>query len=308
MSFQEQERALFDLLFNQTLREHFCSAGVTALADYELAPAEQDDFAEIRPDALVLDANMRRYLILTHLCRTLPMSFSLVSSLTGGTERLKALIDVQTMRMPPLARAATFGARLREQLTGVTCTTDTEKNLIMAILDLELGMAWTSVSLKREMLAGKTLPDKQNAPILKDWPSRAIKLAAYVSAALIPRPYAQLKNELCPGADADLWKHLSRHPLSSSQRNEILKEEEPRLLVTRAYISKRSHCEPGVDHKTAELSQGFAHLFQHVNATNSVAEILRQLQAAGAEEKMLQGVRAGFQQLLETSMLELVNA
>ena len=308
MSFQEQERALFDLLFNKTLRENFCRTGITALADYALDPTEQDDFTGIRPDALLLDADMRCYLILTHICRTYPLSFSLLSSFTGGAELLRGLVDVQTMRMPPIERASTFGARLREQLADFTFSSDAEKNLCMAILEVELGMAWTSAGLKRELLTGQARPDSQHPPLKKDWDGRAVKLAAYVSAAIIPRPYGELKNELCPCAEAELWRHLRRHPLSSARRNRALQKEEPRLLMARAYISKHSDCEPAVDHKTAELSQGFAHLFQYVNGAYSVAEILRQLQAAGAKESMLQSVRAGFQQLLETGMLELVSA
>ena len=307
MSFKEQERALFDLLFNKVLRERFCSEGLVALTDYGLDPAEQDDFSKIRPDALVLDVDMRVYMILTHICRAFPLSFSLVSSLTAGNDLLKSLVDVKTMRKKPSERATTFGTRLREKLTDIDSVIATEKTLIIAILEAELGMALTSASLKHEILENNEIPDKEHALLRRDWADKPVKLAAYVSAALIPQSYAQLKKALCPCADAHLWKHLSRTPLSNSQRKKVLQQEDPRLLVTRAYVARLSSCEPMVEHKTAELSQGFAHLFQYVNGTNSVEQILAQLKNAGAEEKMLQGVRSGFQQLVETGMLELVD-
>ena len=67
MSFQEQERALFDLLFDRSLRENFCKNSIVAFSEYALDDHELDDFKEIRPDAIELDASMRTYLILTQI-------------------------------------------------------------------------------------------------------------------------------------------------------------------------------------------------------------------------------------------------
>ena len=54
MSFIEQERALFDLLFNAELREAFLSKRCAALSSYALTPQELADFEMIRPDACLL--------------------------------------------------------------------------------------------------------------------------------------------------------------------------------------------------------------------------------------------------------------
>ena len=84
MSFAEQERALFDLLFDTALRERFIKNDSIALTEYQLTTEELADFAVINPHGLALDANVRVDLILGQWCRTLPLTFSLLSSLKGG--------------------------------------------------------------------------------------------------------------------------------------------------------------------------------------------------------------------------------
>ena len=74
-------------------------------------------------------------------------------------------------------------------------------------------------------------------------------------------------------------------------------------MVSRAQIDHMSMCEPTVRHQTTELSEGFAPLFQHINGTNSINTILLQLKQAGASDNILDGVKRGFYQLLETGML-----
>ncbi len=105
--------------------------------------------------------------------------------------------------------------------------------------------------------------------------------------------------------DTALWAHLSKTPLSASLRNKTLANEDPKLFITRAHVSTSSRCKTTVDHQTAELTEGFAPLFQHVNGSMSIAQILEQLRQSGAPEGILEGVQAGFQQLLTTGMLEL---
>ena len=304
MSFQEQERALFDLLFDQSLRENFCKDSTTAFSEYELDDDELNDFKEIRPGALELDASMRGYLILTHICRQFPVTFSLVSSLQNGIDLLQGLINLQTMRCHPTERATVFASQLREQLP--TCKIDSDKELVMitAILEAELGMAWTSATLKQKVLEGE-LPSENINQIDEDWLNEPIKLAAYVSAAIIPQSYVKLKETLCPCEDTALWAHLSKTQISASLRKKTLANEEPKLFITRAHVSTLSRCEPTVDHQTAELAEGFAPLFQHVNGTNTTGQILDQLKQAGAANEILQGVEAGFHQLLTSGMLEL---
>ena len=303
MSFQEQERALFDLLFDRSLRENFCKNSTVAFSEYALDDRELDDFKEIRPDAIELDASMRTYLILTQICRQYPITFCLVSSLQNGINLLKELINLQTMRCHPAERATVFGSQLREQLSSCKFDSEKEQAIITAILEAELGMAWTSATLKRQVLAGET-PSDSVGQICTDWLDKPIKLAAYVSAAIIPQSYVKLKETLCPCEDTALWAHLSKTTLSASLRKKTLANEDPKLFITQAHVSTFSRCEPTVDHHTAELTEGFAPLFQHINGSMSIAQILGHLRQAGAPEEILQGVQTGFQQILTTGMLE----
>ena len=304
MSFQEQERALFDLLFDQSLREEFCKDSTTAFSEYELDDDELNDFKEIRPDAIELDASMRSYLILTHICRQFPVTFSLVSSLQNGIDLLQGLINLQTMRCHPRERASVFASQLREQLPACKVNSDKELTMITAILEAELGMAWTSATLKQKVLEGES-PPENISQIDEDWLDKPIKLAAYVSAAIIPQSYVKLKKILCPCEDTGLWAHLSQTQLSASLRKKTLANEALTLFITRAHVSTLSRCEPTVDHQIAELTEGFAPLLQQINGTNTISQILAQLKQAGAADEILQGVEAGFYQLLTSGMLEL---
>jgi hypothetical protein len=303
MSFQEQERALFDLLFDSTVRENFYNESTAALHQYELNEDELNDFTEIRPDALELDAKIRADLLLSHFCRAFPISFSIVSSLEGGLDVLKGLIDVQTMRTVTVDRTTLFGRRLGESLNSLSFESTDEQAKVSAILEAELGMTWTSASLKHEVLENGELHFK--SPSLdQDWASKNIKLAPYVCAAIVPGSYEELKRSFCTESDCDLWRSLSKKPLAASRRRKILEKDDPRLFVARAHVSHMSRCEPTIDQKTAELSEGFASLFQHVNGTVSVDYILSQLKQIGAQDQMLQSIKSTFQQLLESGMLE----
>jgi len=306
MSFQEQERALFDLLFDSAVRENFCRDPSTALAAYELDTGERGDFAVIRADALVLDAKMRRNILLSHICRVYPLSFAIISSFTSGKAILKKLVDTKTMRTPSLDRATVFGTRLRDELAALVFDTTEEQTLVVAILEVELAMALTAAGLKRQVMENGRSPDDP-LPLAEDWQSRKVMLAAHVAAAIIPRPYAELRQAFCAVADTELWTYLGHRPLSKSIRKATLKTENPRLFVMRARIKHFSRCQPGVSHQTAELSDGFAPLLQHANGSSSVGEMLGQLKHAGASEKIVAGVQSGFKQLLEAGMLEVLS-
>lgn len=303
MSFEQQEQVLFDLLFDKNLRDQFCVDQVKALREYDLDDTEQNDFKTIRPQALQLDAALRADLVLSHLCKSYPISFSIISSLSNGLDKLNQLIDTTTMHSKPNERATLFGNRLREQYTTYSFASEKEQAIATAILEVELGMAWTSASLKQVILENGPAPETEQ-DLNEDWLKKPIKLAGYVSAAIIPQPYGQLKKAFCPVVDDCLWRQLNKTPLSGSVRSRILQVENPGLLVVRAMISRLSNCEPVIDFKTVELSEGFASLFQHVNGSMSVAQILAQLKQIGAPEQMLEGVESTFRQLLGHGMLE----
>ena len=122
-------------------------------------------------------------------------------------------------------------------------------------------------------------------------------------AAVIPKPYQTLKTQLCCGSDSELWARLSKTSLSESVRNTIVQDQTPVLMVARARIEHLSLCDSSVSHQTAEISEGFAPLFQYINGTTCVSDILTQLAHAGATEPMLESIKAGFARLLNMAML-----
>lgn len=301
MSLVVQEQVLFELLFDRALRERFVKEGVAALSGRELDDDDRLDFSAIRPEALTLDATMRAGFILSQFCRSYPLSFSLVSSLPQGLELLRQLIDVQTMRAAPLQRLVTFGTRLKEQVQQQPFASARERALVISVLDAEIGMAWTSAALKAELVNGKSVPDEVDVP--EDWLQRPAAIAPFVSAAVIPSSHAALKGELCVATGASLWRQLSRQPLSATERQRVLQKNDPRILVARAVVAEPSRCEPVTEHRTVELSEGFASLLGHVNGSVSIADILQQLGQAGAGEALLASVQEGFRQLAQQGML-----
>lgn len=303
MSFEQQERVLFDLLFDKALRDQFCNDQVNALRKYDLNESECNDFKAIRPEALQLDAAMRADLILSHICNSFPISFSITSSFPIGMDVLKQLIDSTTMQSKPIERATVFGNRLGQHYPEFAFSSEQERGIAKAILEAELGMAWTGASLKQLVLENGEIPNN-DAVLDQDWINIPIKLAAFVSASVLPQSFAKIKQRLCKVEDNCLWRHLNKTALSASVRKKTLQTQEPRLLVARAKLSRASKCEPVIEHDTMELSEGFAPLFQHVNGTMSVAQILEQLKQIGAQEQMLQSIQVAFQQLLENGMLE----
>lgn len=302
MSFEQQEQVLFNLLFDKTLRDQFCQDQSTALKDYDLEETELNDFKTIRSEALQLDAAMRADLILSHICKSFPISFSITSSFPKGLEILNQLIDTETMSSKPIERATVFGNRLGQSFPELAFSSEQERTIAKAILEVELGMAWTGASLKQVVLEKGDVPD-DNDQLDQNWINKPVKLASYVSASVLPQSYAKIKQRLCKVDDDCLWRHLNKKALSVSVRKKTLQTSEPRLLVARAKLTRTSKCEPVIEHITMELSEGFAPLFQHVNGTMSVAQILEQLKQIGAQEQMLQSIQTAFQQLLESGML-----
>ena len=78
-NFANQERLLFDLVFNDKVRQLFATQPQKLFANYQLSTQEQADFTGINPHALALDVRVRVDLILSQWCRSLPLTFSLVS-------------------------------------------------------------------------------------------------------------------------------------------------------------------------------------------------------------------------------------
>ncbi len=303
MSFPEQERALFDLLFDRDVRDRFCEDRYAALANYDLEKDEKADFSVLRVDALEVDANIRVNLVMSQLCRSYPISFSIMSSVNGGIELLKSLVDVTTMRAPYVDRPVIFGKRLGEKLSQPAFHSNAEKQLLSVIFQLELGMAWTASSLKHVVIENGEQTYSTMSSLPDDWADRPVRLAEYVTAGLVPLSYKKIKRRLCPVSDNELWRFLTRTPTSVATLSSLLSKQDPRLLISRAKIEHMSLCEPTVTYQTTELSEGFAPLFQYINGSVSVNALLGNLKEAGADGNLLNSVKSGFEQLLLNGML-----
>lgn len=302
MSLNTQEEVLLDLLFSRDRREHWLRDPDGMLAAYDLTDTERADFAAIRPDGLQLDARVRLDLMLSQLCRSFPLSFSLLSSLPEWPARLEALMDADWIRGAPAERMTAFGLRLRDDLEhGSPDGPGTEA--LLRILDAELALTWTAGMLKGALKEGYVPPPA--APrMTPDWEDAPLRLAAFTALARLPRPYAELKDRLCPCTGAGLWRHLRQEPLDPAVRQQVLADDNPRLLVVQAALIRPSACDPEIDHRTAELPYGFAELLDHLDGFTSTRGLLDGLAAAGATAPLLAGVRSGILQLLQAGMLE----
>ncbi len=296
---------MFDLLFDASVRQHFLRDRAGALATYDLSAQALQDFETIRHGALELDARMRADLMLASISKVLPVSFSVVSSCEGGLELLRGLLDTRTMRAHPAERALTFATQLREQLHTLALEPTQEIHAVALLLDAERGMASTAAERKRAAVESGECSNP--SPLLPaGWEVLPVQMAPFVSAGLLPQSYAGLKQCLNVTTGASLWRALNRSPTPEAARYKALAHVDPRLLVARAWVSQPSVCDPVVEHQTLELPEGFAALFQYVNGTLSIDGILVGLAEAGAPTAILDGVRSGFRQLLETGMLTLV--
>lgn len=295
MSFAMQEQLLLDLLFDAGCRAAFTRDAAGLCRARGLDAAETADFVVLRPEALAQDARQRAGFILAQYCRSFPLTFALASSLPDGLECLRAGIDAALIRTPPRERMAHFGRGLRDRLQQAAgFASARERALVLSIVEAELGMAWTAQ-------AAVAVP--VSAALPADWLQRPLRFADGVSAAILPRPYAELKAALCPATGATLWRQLQRAPLPAETRQALLAVTDLRLLVARAVVCLPAACEPVVEHVTVELGEGFARLLPHVDGQHSVSSLLAALSAAGAEDTLVAGVSSGFRQLWQQGML-----
>jgi hypothetical protein len=300
MSFERQERALFALLFDEGLRERFVAQGREALASFELSDDELADLTLIRPDALMLDARLRRDLILQKLCRALPLTFSLASSLAGGLDATRRLIDLDYVHASPLERVTRFGRRLERELSALAFSSDSEKAACLAIIDAELSLNAITSARRADPTPERERPDPSFAA---KWDQIPLALAPHVCAVLMPLSHTALMRALCPCPLDELWARLEHAPLPASRRRDTLVQRDPRLLVARAFVTHRSRCEANVDRRIFELSEGFAPMFRYLDGSMSVRQMLAHLRRAGAPDAMLGSVRSGFSQLVQHGAL-----
>src|SRR3954451_17742762 len=197
MSFAEQERALFDLLFDEGLRALFLKQPEQALASYELSDDERADFASVDAFGLETDAHLRRELIMHRLCRALPLSFSIVSSRADGLARVRKLVTRDHVRATAATRTARFGDLLRSFVLSDTFASERERSMCAAIVEVERSLARAAASLRERALAGEDMREKSavSSRTLEraseerpdDWLERPIAFAPFLCVALLPR-------------------------------------------------------------------------------------------------------------------------
>lgn len=301
MSLEAQEQALLDLIFDEGLRSRFAVEGPAALEGRGLDAAELEDFAAVRVDALELDAGLRRSMVLSELAVSYPLGFAIASAVDEGLDLLRELVDARTLRTPAIERPVVFGRRLRELLDDGRV--EPRRDALRVIVEAELGMAWTAASLRREAIdLGR--PPAAPSPPSEDWADVPVRVAAFVSAAVLPASRDRLREALCPVPDRELWRHLLERPADEGALDALLGEGEPRLLVARAEVDRRSRCDPTARHRIVEVSDGFASILGYANGQNSVNDLLGELARSGADEDVRAGVAAGFRELLVEGMLE----
>lgn len=305
MSFYEQERALFDLLFDAPLREQFCCDGISALSAYGLSEQEKNDFTVLRPDALQMDATMRSNLILAQWCRSYPLSFSLLSSFSDGFTLLRQQINSALMQSAPIERPALFGQQLIHRIDKHWFSSAAHYQAAMQIMEAETAM---SLAMARRKYGCLNAEPVETAEPKNDWLAQPLQLADDVISATLPARYEALKKALCPVTGSALWPHLKNTPLPASLRDALLDNNEPQLLLAKAIVRNDSRCDPQTDIVTAELSAGFIPVFQHINGSMSCNELLAHLQHAGAGLDLLRSVQKQLQQLLQTGFLQVLSA
>lgn len=304
MSLAEQERAMFDLLFDAPLRHAYLADPQEMLARYDLTEQEQSDFSSMRPDALEIEGNMRTYMVMLQLCRELPLTCVIASALPGGTDQLKSFVDAGLMRINVRERPAHFGVKVRDWLAQQGEIPEAWLTMLVAILGAELANAMTSASLKQALDNGDQ-PAATTNEIPQDWITHPVTVASHVSAVVLPQSYRWLKDRLCPCEGEQLWPSLTNEAVPMETILAALAEEDPRLVITRAITCEDNGCDISISQQTIELSSGFASFMQNLNGQYSVGFILEQLKLAGADEQMLSGVETGFLELVKAGMLKL---
>jgi hypothetical protein len=298
MSLEEAERALIDLLFDESLRGAFFKD--RSLSAYALSDEERADFAALSEVGLELDASMRRDLMLARLARHFPLSFSIASALPGGLALVRRLVGPAYARAPRASRTARFGESLRDELSELSFATDRERAFSLAFVEVEVAMAWAAARLRELALAGESQPEPA-CVLPEDWAERPLVLAPHLCVAVLPRSRAALATELCPVGPDQLWARLEHAPLPPLRLATVLASEAPRLFIARAVLLRASRCEATVEHVTMELSDGFAPLLRALDGKRSASALLARLSSAPAST--IDAVRAGLRTLLERGML-----
>jgi hypothetical protein len=304
MSLQQQEQVMLALLFDESFRDAFCSNKTQALARFPLSDEEKNDFFCIKNAGLQFDAQLRIDLILSQLTRHFPLTFTLLSSFSGGMQHLKKIINVAYIQQKPADRAVYIARQIASFFSQCPFASQQDYDACTGIFHSEQQRA----ILIRQLTVAETVPPlSAYMPLPLLWQQQKITLANYVSAVVLPMPYESLKAQLAIEPVCDLWQRMKEKPLTPSARQSMWQQADARVFISQAYVACHSSCERVIDFKTAEVSEGFAPLFNYINGEYTVDYILQQLALAGANTAMVKGIESSFKTLLENGYFCLPN-
>ena len=304
MSFLAQEQVLFELLFDDDFREEFQSDAVSALSLHGLSELEIKDFLPLRVDALALEADVRKRMILSQICVQIPLSTALLSSFEEGLNCLKISLKSFIVRAPISERAALLMQQLIFSLDDMPFFNEQDKTLLRQVFELEHCFA---KQLSRQHIETLTTPLVNIRTESEALPRhKAISLSPLLGVTYLPLSYWQLKQELCSVEPQLLWRELQNNPVLIEQRVSLFSSmttESSKCIISLPRLLSASETDATFDLHIIEMIGGFLPLLNKVDGTRSLDDILQLFSSAGASESVIAQAEQGFQTLFKEACI-----
>lgn len=302
MSLKAQENVLFELLFDDDFREEYSQNAASALSLYGLTSDEVNDFLPLRLDALELEADVRKRMILSQICSQAPLSIAMLSSFENGLDIAKKIIKPFIVRAIVSERCSLFLQQLIFLKDELLFFNEQDQILFTQILKLELCFAkQLSHSNLHHLRQCKDDEDNaaKNSNIECD---KALVLSPLLGVNYLPLSYWQIKKELCAVDSHLLWRELQETPILIEQRLGLftaMSEDSSKCIISLARLLQSSPTDPKTDLHIIEMIDGFLPLLNKVNGERSLNDILQLFESAGASADMIQKVIQGFETLFQ---------
>ncbi len=296
MSFLLQEQVMFELLFDDDFRAEYKLDATSALSLYGLTPSEIDDFLPLRLDALALEADVRKRMILSQICTQAPLSFAWLSSFDNGFDILKGLLSPFVVRAPTSERGALLLQQLLYAMDDLSFFNAADKDLTKYIFQLELCFCKQlelrhidqfsrGIQMSHESAQNNTLDE-----------TVPLRLAPLLGVNFLPLSYWDIKQSLCV-VDVDLlWRELQNNPILVEQRVNLfssVSDSTGKCIVSLPKLLKASPTDPVVDLHIVEMIDGFLPLLNKINSYRSLSDILVLFESAGANQTVIRQAQEG---------------
>lgn len=328
MSFSMQEQALFELLFDEDFRTEFAQDRHSALSLLGLNDQEIADFLPLRLDALQLEADARRRMILSQLTTHMPLSIALLSSFDNGFETIIGQLKAFIIRAQGFDRVALLTQQLLFIIDDFAFINAQDKQLLQSILDLERCFALQQVAMLKTLPTDCAKPSQDNLaqnkpaknslaepkstefkttakPNLCD--SAVLALSPLLEVNHLPLSYWQLKRSLCSVEPSLLWRELQHNPVLMEQRLNILAsmtQDSSCCVISLPRLLAASATDPMFELHIIEMIEGFIPLLNRINQQRSSNDILQMFSSAGADDNTIRQARQGFQTLLDEGCIQ----